>query len=52
MLCFLLFGRKKKERKEKRNHQGAFFPGQETRYALLTVPCRIFEAVMCNESLI
>jgi hypothetical protein len=48
MLCLLIVGRRKKERKKERNSQEAVFPGSEAGNALLTVLHRIFVAVRGN----
>jgi hypothetical protein len=51
MLCLLLVGGiKKRERKNKRNGWGPFFP--RAGHDLLAVPCGIFAAVRCSERLI
>jgi hypothetical protein len=47
MLCLLLVGRRK-IKKERVKHPGAFFLGLEARHTLLAVLGGIFVAVRCN----
>jgi hypothetical protein len=51
MLCFLLVGKRRKEKKTNKQtkHMGRLFSlGPEARHALLAVPLRIFSAVRYN----
>jgi hypothetical protein len=49
MLCLLLVGRRKEnKKKEKRSDWGVVFSGLEVSHALLAVPSWIFAPVRCN----